>query len=145
MGNIIISLSLSFFLTVRSGSNHIVRKSEDSTVTVPDPLSLEALASASDSDLDAHSRLCGIPNRLLLPKGKTTGMAFALVVGVTDGNADKATANPEASHSQCGVHGETYPDKRPMGYPLDRSIPDIEVFRAVPNMKQAVVKVFHQA
>lgn len=127
-----------------SGSNHVVRKSEDSSVTVPDPLSLEELESASENDLDAHSHLCGIPNRLLLPKGKTTGMDFALVVGVTDGNADKAIDHPEGvSHTQCGAHGEIYPDKRPMGYPLDRRIPDIAALR-VPNFKQTVVKVFHE-
>lgn len=133
-----------FLLTVSPGSNNIVRKSEDSSVTVPDPLSLEELDSASDQDLDAHGRSCGIPNRLLLPKGKPTGMEFVLVVGATDGAADRAVDDPGKSHSQCGTHGQTYPDKRPMGYPLDRRIPSKSVFLENSNFKYAVVKVFHQ-
>ncbi|TOF84739.1 hypothetical protein CGJ13_23485, partial [Vibrio parahaemolyticus] len=53
-------------------------------------------------------------------------MEFSLFVGVSDGDEDKTVDNPEdlaATHSQCGIHGEKYPDKRPMGYPVDRHIP----------------------
>lgn len=128
------------------GGNHITRKSEESSVTVPDSPSLQWLEQANEADLKAFSRSCGIPQRLLLPKGMTDGMEFALVVAVTDGDHDKAVDHPEQaelSHSQCGTHGSKYPDKRPMGYPLDRRIPDTQVFADAPNIKRVIVKVFH--
>nr|XP_045583379.1 hemocyanin B chain-like [Procambarus clarkii] len=145
-----------FYKTLSSGSNHVVRKSTESSVTVPDRLSFEELKKRTDaavtsgSELDLHEfeRSCGIPNRLLLPKGKERGMEFALFVGVTNGDEDKTVDNPEKlgpTHAQCGIHGEKYPDKRPMGYPVDRRIPDNRVFLETPNIKRIFVNVFHDA
>ncbi|XP_045583381.2 hemocyanin B chain-like [Procambarus clarkii] len=143
-----------FYKSLAPGTNHVVRKSVDSSVTVPDRLSFEELKKRTDaavtsgSKLDLHEfeRSCGIPNRLLLPKGKERGMDFALFVGVTNGDEDKTVDNPEelgATHAQCGIHGEKYPDKRPMGYPVDRRVPDNRVFLETPNIKRVYVKVFH--
>lgn len=126
-----------------AGGNQITRKSVDSSVTVPDSPSLDWLESSSAADRAKFARSCGIPQRLLLPKGKTDGMEFALMVAVTDGAADKAVENPGDSHSQCGTHGGTYPDKKPMGFPLDRTITDKSVFLDTPNFKRIFVKVTH--
>lgn len=138
------------------GSNHIVRKSTESSVTVPDPPSMkflmektdEALANHAELDLHEYQRSCGIPDRMLLPKGKTDGMDFVLFVALTNGDEDKAFENSDdlehiGTHSHCGIHGEKYPDKRPMGYPLDRHIPDKRVLLETTNVKQEYVKVYH--
>nr|XP_045583384.1 hemocyanin B chain-like [Procambarus clarkii] len=145
-----------FYKSLAPGTNHVVRKSVDSSVTVPDRPSFatlkrktdQAVASRGRLDLHEFERSCGIPNRLLLPKGKERGMDFALFVGVTNGDEDKTVDNPEelgATHAQCGIHGEKYPDKRPMGYPVDRRVPDNRVFLESPNIKRIYVKVFHDA
>ncbi|WP_432214996.1 hypothetical protein, partial [Salmonella enterica] len=50
-----------------------MRKSSESAVTVPDVPSFQSLIDAADSgsvDLHEFERSCGIPNRMLLPKGK---------------------------------------------------------------------------
>lgn len=115
-------------------------------MTAPDSPSLAWLRTATEDERKQYVRSCGIPHRLLLPKGKTAGMDFTLLVAVTDGNKDKAVEHPEQSdrsHSQCGVHGGRYPDKRPMGYPVDRRIPDERVFLGTPNIKRVPVQVFH--
>ncbi|XP_069959317.1 hemocyanin B chain-like [Cherax quadricarinatus] len=143
-----------FYKSLAPGSNHIVRKSVDSSVTVPDRPSFDSLKRKADQAVESHSKLdlhefersCGIPNRLLLPKGTTSGMEFSLFVGVSDGDEDKTVDNPEdlaATHSQCGIHGEKYPDKRPMGYPVDRHIPDPRVVLQAPNIHKVHVKIFH--
>nr|AEC46861.1 hemocyanin [Macrobrachium nipponense] len=139
-----------FWKKLAPGNNHIVRKSTDSSVTVPDVPSFQSLINAADSgsfDMHDFERSCGIPNRMLLPKGKRDGMEFVLWLAVTDGKHDLTHSNgdPEhgGTHALCGVHGETYPDKRPMGFPLDRSIPDRRVFDETTNIKFTHVKVYH--
>ncbi|WP_348243254.1 hypothetical protein, partial [Salmonella enterica] len=117
----------------------------------PDVPSFQSLIDAADSgsvDLHEFERSCGIPNRMLLPKGKKDGMEFSLWLAVTDGKHDLTHSNgdPEhgGTHALCGVHGETYPDKRPMGFPLDRSIPDRRVFDETTNIKFTHVKVYYE-
>ncbi|XP_071531070.1 hemocyanin-like [Panulirus ornatus] len=145
-----------FWKKLTPGANHIVRSSSDSSVTVPDMPSLEALMKqASDAvangveiDLGKHERSCGIPNRMLLPKGKSGGMEFYLFVAVTNGEEEKTMDNPEemehaGTHAHCGIHGEKYPDKRPMGYPLDRHFHGKHTILDLPNVKKTLVKLFH--
>ena len=141
------------FLAVSPGKNHVTRKSSDSSVTVPDVPSFQALidkpvSSGSSFDMHDFERACGIPNRMLLPKVKRNGMEFSLFLAVTDGShdltqADAADSEHGGTHAHCGVHGEVYPDKRPMGFPLDRKIPDRRVFDQTTNIKYTHVKVYH--
>ncbi|KAL7645646.1 UNVERIFIED_CONTAM: hypothetical protein RMT77_004032 [Armadillidium vulgare] len=143
-----------FWRTLHAGDNHVERKSSDASTTVPDIPSFHtliekadaAVASGSDLDLSEYTRSCGIPNRLLLPKGNTEGLDFALVVAVTDGSKDAAIEGLEkdehgGTHAQCGIHGEVYPDKRPLGFPLDRQIPDERVLLKFPNIHKEVVTI----
>nr|P83180.1 RecName: Full=Hemocyanin B chain [Astacus leptodactylus] len=117
-----------FYKSIDPGTNHIVRKSVDSSVTVPDRQ--YAL------DLHMFERSCGIPNRdMIIIESRPDGMDFALFVTVDDPEEIGAT------HSQHGI--KKYPDKKPMGYPVDRSIPDNRVFLESPNIKRTYVKVFH--
>ncbi|MCL4128360.1 UNVERIFIED_CONTAM: hypothetical protein GTU68_003089, partial [Idotea baltica] len=146
-----------FWRTLHFGSNHVERKSSDASTTVPDIPSFSSLmskadaavASGEDLDMSEFSRGCGIPNRMLLPKGTTKGMEFALIVVATDGSKDAAIEGLEndehgGSHAQCGIHGEVYPDKRPLGYPLDREIPDERVLFNFPNLNKSIVKIYHR-
>nr|CCF55385.1 hemocyanin alpha subunit 2 [Caridina multidentata] len=142
-----------FWKKLSPGKNHIVRKSTESSVAVPDVPHFQTLRDAvskgGDFEMKAFERACGIPNRMLLPKGMRDGMEFALLLAVTDGNEDAALSDPAetefgGSHSHCGTHGEVYPDKRPMGYPIDRRIPDKRVYDETPNFKFNIVKVYHE-
>ncbi|WP_348239967.1 hypothetical protein, partial [Salmonella enterica] len=104
-------------------------------------------ADSGSFSMPEFERSCGIPNRMLLPKGKKNGMDFALILAVTDGSYDLTHSDAESehggTHAQCGAHGETYPDKRPMGFPIDRYIPDRRVYDETTNMKFTYVKVYH--
>merc|ERR1712212_151775 len=70
-----------FWTHLTPGANTIVRKSSESAVTVPDSPSFAEMmektdavaAHAETSGLENLSRNCGIPDRLLLPKGKEEG------------------------------------------------------------------------
>jgi hypothetical protein len=145
-----------FWTKLAPGSNTVTRASSDSSVTVPDVPSFKkliadteaAIASGEDIHFEDYDRSCGIPNRLLIPKGTTEGMEFVLAVAVTDGETDSQHEILEKqgahSHSQCGVHGEKYPDHQPMGFPLDRRIEDERVLLSSTNVKYSIVKITHK-
>ncbi|XP_047499441.1 hemocyanin subunit-like [Penaeus chinensis] len=140
-----------FWVKLSPGSNHIVRKSSESAVTVPDVPSFdtlfkkaEAALGGGDAGLTEFESATGIPNRFLLPKGNEQGLEFDLVVAVTDGEADAAVEglHDNTDFIHYGSHGK-YPDNRPHGYPLDRKVPDDRVFEDLPNFKHIQVKVFN--
>ncbi|XP_071532770.1 pseudohemocyanin-1-like [Panulirus ornatus] len=134
------------------GENHIVRKSAEASVTVPDVPSMktlmamteEALAGGTELHLEQFESATGLPNRLLIPKGNEAGVEFMLVVAVTDGAADAAIEGlpTMTKYHHLGVKGVS-PDRKPLGYPLDRRVPDERVFREIPNFKEAIVKVYN--
>ena len=139
-----------------AGANTILRKSTESSVTIDDRMHFnelmkkadEAVASGSDLPVTDKARSCGHPQRMLLPKGKEEGHEFEFFVAITSGddaNYDDLADNEHGgNHAYCGVKSQKYPDKKPMGYPLDRRIPDERTFK-VPNIKWETVKVFHKA
>uniref|UniRef100_A0A1D1Z5L3 Hemocyanin II n=1 Tax=Anthurium amnicola TaxID=1678845 RepID=A0A1D1Z5L3_9ARAE len=66
---------------------------------------------------------CGWPFHLLLPRGRKGGMKFKLLVFITDWAEDEVPRLSRCgSISFCGAEGarEKYPDKKPMGYPLNK-------------------------
>jgi len=143
-----------FWHKLATGPNHFMRKSTESSVTIPDIPSFSSLIEKADAavengeelDTSEFDKQCGIPNRMLLPKGNTQGMEFLLAVAVSDASADDF-ATMEASHeshSHCGVRGGEYPDHKPMGFPLDRKIPDDRLFKNSDNIHMQVVKVYHK-
>jgi len=134
------------------GDNHFTRKSSLSSVTIPDIPSFQTLMHDADAAVSAgtelhnedHVHQCGIPNRMLLPKGTSEGMDFVLAVIVNDAAEDdwQAMEGSHHSHSQCGVSGQKFPDHRPMGFPYDRKVPDERLF-VQSNINMQDVKVFH--
>lgn len=140
-----------FSPSVNPGSNHIVRKSGESAVTVPDvpsTLTLSDLAegaiSTGNTEELQHQSATGLPNRLLLPKGNYAGVEYKLVVMVSDALKDFGdnfgiVDSPYFHH--YGTHGHYY-DKMPHGFPLDRSVPDDTIFHELPNIEETLAKVF---
>ncbi|XP_015605372.1 hemocyanin A chain [Cephus cinctus] len=136
-----------FTARITPGENNIMRKSTESSVTIPDPVSTKtlwerveaALQGIKSFEVDKDHRHCGYPDRLLLPKGKPEGMPFTLYVILTDFENEKVnnvdvSYNYGGSISYCGaIHGHKYPDSRPMGFPFDRKIEDLDNF-LIPNM-----------
>ncbi|XP_069953474.1 hemocyanin-like [Cherax quadricarinatus] len=142
-----------FWTEVHAGDNEIKRKSSESSVAIPDRVSFPQLihdadeAVANGAELPhKDTRACGHPQRLLLPKGTHQGLEFWFDVFITsgdDGVHDDLDVNDHGStHGYCGIHGEKYPDKRPMGFPFDRRIPVLKTF-LVPNHHGQTVKIIH--
>merc|ERR1712002_1146952 len=141
-----------FWRHLEHGMNVIERKSSESSVTIPDIPSFSrlvhdadaAMAAGTEVHLEAFAQQCGIPNRMLIPKGTPEGMDFILKVAITDATGDDVEAlEDNMSHTQCGVRGAKYPDHKPMGFPFDRRIPDERLFQHSDNIKEMVVRVFH--
>ena len=90
---------------------------------------------------------CGWPYHLLLPKGKDSGMAFALLVIATDGSKDLVpSAGKCGSLSFCGTK-DRYPDERPMGYPFDRPLsePLVDLVKRKHNFALRKMIIKHRA
>jgi tyrosinase len=66
---------------------------------------------------------CGLPYRLLLPRGTAAGMPARFLVLLTDAHQDGtvALATPQCgSVLYCGKTDNTWPDKQEMGFPFHR-------------------------
>merc|ERR1711942_481998 len=147
-----------FWTKLAPGANTVVRKSSESAVTVPDSPSFAdlmektdaaAAGGAAETGLEDYSRTCGIPDRLLLPKGKEEGLEMVLMSFVSDGSTDhtdtfEVGGHYGGTHAHCGIHGQKYPDKRPMGFPIDRQILDFRMTASVTNFKNTIVYVKHK-
>ncbi|XP_063862159.1 hemocyanin subunit-like [Scylla paramamosain] len=142
-----------FWIKLARGPNKITRSSTQSGVTVPDVPSFqtlidmtdEALASGSALHLENYESGLGLPNRFLLPKGKTEGMEFHIVFFVSDGTKDGAVEglHESTTFNHYGCYDGKYPDNRPHGYPLDRRVDDERIINGVSNFKAVDIKVFH--
>nr|CCF55382.1 hemocyanin beta subunit 1 [Atyopsis moluccensis] len=143
-----------FWTQLNPGKNEIKRKSLESSVAIPDRIPFAKLIQDADQAVSSGGSLayenvrgCGHPERLLLPKGTKNGMEFYFFVAITSGDdavhADLVDNEHGSTHGYCGIHGDRYPDKKPMGFPLDRHIPDPRDFE-VENFFRKTVKVYHK-
>jgi tyrosinase len=74
---------------------------------------------------------CGWPYNLLLPRSTQEGMEFFLMVTTTDWEKDRVSSDAKCgSMSFCGAK-DSYPDRRPMGYPFDRPFPDRSIMSTI--------------
>ena len=128
------------------GSNEIIRKSSEASITVPDVPTYKTMYEKTEAreSLEMYESATGIPNRLLLPKGSEEGTEFRLLVAVTDAEQD---VNDEGiitmnKYHHYGVRG-VQPDNRPFGYPLDRRVPDEHIVDEVSNIWETMVKVYN--
>ncbi|XP_055606343.1 phenoloxidase 2 [Uranotaenia lowii] len=145
-------------VTLNPGLNTIVRKSEDSSVTIPYERTFRAVgttAQPTDASALAQFRFCGCgwPQHMLVPKGSAgDGVQFDLFAMVSDYTLD-AVNQPEENvgpcndaHSFCGLKDKLYPDKRAMGYPFDRVAPTsvgtlTDFMSPYTNMKSGTIQV----
>ncbi|XP_058464646.1 phenoloxidase 8-like [Malaya genurostris] len=120
-------------VTLNPGVNTIVRRSDQSSVTIPYERTFRAVGKGStptDANALAQFRFCGCgwPQHMLVPKGAAgEGVQFDLFAMVTN-YSDDAVSQPseqlgpcDDAHSFCGLRDKLYPDKRAMGFPFDRS------------------------
>ncbi|XP_065074639.1 phenoloxidase 8-like [Ochlerotatus camptorhynchus] len=122
-----------FPVLVNPGANTIVRRSDQSSVTIPYERTFRAVGTSStptNANALAQFRFCGCgwPQHMLIPKGATgDGVQFDIFAMVSDYTIDaiNQTQDPNApcddAHSFCGLRDKLYPDTRAMGYPFDRS------------------------
>ncbi|XP_065075620.1 phenoloxidase 8-like isoform X1 [Ochlerotatus camptorhynchus] len=120
-------------VTLNPGGNTIVRRSDQSSVTIPYERTFRAVGTSStptNANALAQFRFCGCgwPQHMLIPKGATgDGVQFDIFAMVSDYTIDAVnqTQDPNApcddAHSFCGLRDKLYPDTRAMGYPFDRS------------------------
>ncbi|XP_023168266.1 phenoloxidase 2 [Drosophila hydei] len=125
-----------FTVELMPGENTIRRESTDSSVAIPFERSFRAVGAnyqPKAADELARFRFCGCgwPQHLLLPKGKPEGMQFDLFVMISDYTNDSVqqlsnTPNDACStaFSFCGLKDKLYPDRRTMGFPFDRRLPN---------------------
>ncbi|KAK7794457.1 hypothetical protein R5R35_003821 [Gryllus longicercus] len=146
-----------FPIKLEPGLRTIIRWSNESTVTV-DPkhtfLNVDKLPPGRP-DQRTDKCNCGWPQHMLIPRGHAEGKHSTLFVMISDYDKERVEqkVEPDAcwkGYSYCGLLGHRYPDKRPLGFPLDRLPRDevsgindnIETF-LTPNMKIADVVLRH--
>ena len=136
-----------FVETIEGGKEmEIYRGDKESSVILPPEISVQDIQEGNTSQ---QSRCgCGWPINLLIPSGSTNGMKCVLFVLATDWSED--AVNPlevlPGSVSYCGKFNDLYPDKRPMGFPFDRTTTfnNIEsIVNEVPNSCSALVSIVH--
>ncbi|KFB48434.1 AGAP004975-PA-like protein [Anopheles sinensis] len=144
-----------FTVNLNPGVNNIVRRSEQSSVTIPYERTFRNV-SASNNNVPETEMFrfcnCGWPHHLLIPKGTPEGMQFDLFAMISNYADDTVNqefdenVNCNDSHSFCGLRDQLYPDRRPMGYPFDRRMPTAvrslgDFLRPNSNMAMAQVQV----
>ncbi|GLV31116.1 Prophenoloxidase 2 [Carabus blaptoides fortunei] len=118
-----------FTVTLRQGVNTIVRRSTDSSVTIPfertfRDLDTQRPAEGDDALAEFNFCGCGWPQHMLLPRGTPEGYPCQLFVMISNYEDDKVEQNIEGrcndAYAFCGIKDRLYPDRRPMGFPFDR-------------------------
>ncbi|XP_016947552.1 phenoloxidase 2 [Drosophila biarmipes] len=144
-----------FTVDLVPGVNTIRRQSTESSVAIPfersfRPIGADYQPKAADELARFRFCGCGWPQHLLLPKGSAQGMLFDLFVMISDYSQDAVqqpnTANDACStaYSFCGLKDKLYPDRRTMGYPFDRRLPNAnltELVGAFGNMAKTDLRI----
>ncbi|KMR05257.1 Hexamerin [Lasius niger] len=131
-----------WIVDLKPGTNKIERSSHESIYVVPDEVPSDVLYKKMVKALEGGETFnypgqpYGLPDRLLLPKGKKEGMPFKLFVAVS--HFDEKTA----TQMDSPVWGPSVVDARPLGYPLDRPVSTFNF--TVPNFHTKDVLIFHK-
>ena len=141
-----------FLVNLNEGENKISRNSSESSVAERrQKVLLEFDTEVSENDpYPPEEDLfdgCGWPRHLMVPRGKTEGSEFSLVVMLSQllpEDAALATDQEEVAKYafvHCGLPGGSlYPDSRPMGFPFDRPV----TWELLGNMASTEVKIYHE-
>ncbi|XP_068081328.1 hexamerin-like [Anabrus simplex] len=133
-----------------AGQNVIERSSRDSNAIVNDQITTTSLLKKIDNALEGKEPLyigstyrhCGFPERLLIPRGRKSGLPLNLYVVIAPYEGEDLNFHPSDITCGAGINYQNV-DKRPFGYPFDRVIYEPYNF-AVPNIYQKDVIVFHK-
>ncbi|GLV34925.1 Prophenoloxidase 2 [Carabus blaptoides fortunei] len=120
-----------FTVTLKQGQNTIVRRSTESSLTIPFNRTFRDLDTNRPTDADALAEFnfcgCGWPQHMLIPKGSPDGFRCELFVMISNYEDDKIeqtlSGQCNDAYSFCGLKDRLYPDRRPMGFPFDRMPP----------------------
>ena len=82
------------------------------------------------------TRMSGVPDRMMLPKGKPEGMVFKLFVYMSPYDESKVKM------LEFPVFGMHPIETKPIGFPLDR--PMLHYDKTIPNMYWKDVTIFHK-
>ncbi|KAK5638832.1 hypothetical protein RI129_013127 [Pyrocoelia pectoralis] len=119
-----------FVVNLQPGQNTIVRRSDQSSLTIPFERTFRNLETNRPGEgTDAVEQFnfcgCGWPHHLLIPKGTPEGKASHLFVMISDYKYDRVEQDTNVpcteGSSYCGIKDKLYPDRRCMGYPFDRA------------------------
>ncbi|XP_017124982.1 phenoloxidase 2 [Drosophila elegans] len=144
-----------FTVDLVPGVNTIRRQSTESSVAIPfersfRPVGADYQPTAADELARFRFCGCGWPQHLLLPKGTAQGMLFDLFVMISDYSQDSVQQNNtpndacSTAYSFCGLKDKLYPDRRTMGYPFDRRLPNAnltELVGAFGNMAKTDLRI----
>lgn len=118
-----------FRVGLRQGLNVIMRRSDESSVTIPYERTFRNLnanrpAAGTNAEQQFNFCGCGWPQHMLIPKGTTQGMDMDLFVMISNYADDRVNQDLNGicddADSYCGILNRRYPDRRSMGYPFDR-------------------------
>ena len=107
-------------------TKEISRHSKDSSVIMKIPESfqygdLQSSLESGNITADEFNHFgCGWPEHLLISKGKPEGSLFNIFVVVSKLLDGETLPVDLQTFTMCGVRGNDFPDKRPMGFPIDR-------------------------
>ncbi|KFB48432.1 prophenoloxidase 7 [Anopheles sinensis] len=119
-----------FRVNLRSGVNNLIRRSANSSVTIPYERTFRNVAQSNLGDAGFRFCGCGWPSHMLVPKGDFIGVEYDLFAMVSNFARDRVDplfderVGCNDAHSFCGLRDRTYPDARNMGFPFDRRIPN---------------------
>ncbi|KAI9581296.1 larval serum protein 2 [Glossina fuscipes] len=142
-----------FVVDLVAGVNHIKRNSNDFSFYVDDRTTylelyqkvLDAVQTDYKFPLNQAEAHCGLPQRLMIPKGKKGGMPVQFFFIVYPYHAPKVPQHSTYDHVvSCGVgSGSRHIDALPFGFPFNRPVKHDFYFQ-VPNVKFHDVKIYHK-
>lgn len=117
-----------FTVTLKQGQNTIMRRSTESSITIPFSQTFRDLDTNRPTEAQALDEFnfcgCGWPQYMLIPKGSADGFPCELFVMISNYEDDKIEQTVSGKCNQatsfCGLKDRLYPDRRPMGFPFDR-------------------------
>jgi hypothetical protein len=144
---------------LNAGRNVIRRKSRDIAWTSRDTTPyttiyqqvLNAMSSAPQARIvstktEVVGQRCRFPQRLLIPRGQPTGLQMQMLIIVSRINeSDRLLNNLQVDDETiCGLGlGSVALDSRPLGFPLDRPLENVDKFIAMSNVQMVDINIYH--
>lgn len=102
---------------------------------------MSAVGGEGDLPVNFSESVCGFPQRLMLPKGKKTGLPIQLFVIITEYRSPSRWVIQKDWFSSSNCRRDI--DARSLGFPLDRDIDETNWY--TPNMKYIETAIYHKS